>query len=111
MNAMTLKPLYSPQTVKALSAIQLISMHLFIWHPDGDGDSKDPHFGPYISTLPREFSSHPLTWMVLSKHLGQRCADGEDALLQALPSGISTELERLYGRFLNDWYKVHSFMV
>lgn len=42
-------------------------MHLFIWRPKADEDSADPFFGPYISMLPRDFSSHPLTWLVLSK--------------------------------------------
>jgi len=111
MNVMTLKPFYPLQTVKTLTAIQLISMHLLIWRPDGDEDSKDPLFGPYISTLPRDFSSHPLTWIVCSKHLRQGCTGGKDALLQSLPPGISSQLECLYSRFLNDWCKVHSFMV
>lgn len=110
MNVMTLKPFYPLKTVKTLTAIQLISMHLFIWRPDGDGHSQDPLFGPYISTLPRDFSSHPLTWIVCCKHPRQGCT-GEDVLLQSLPPGISSALECLYSRFLNDWYKVRSFMV
>ncbi|KAL4067610.1 hypothetical protein V8B97DRAFT_1949899 [Scleroderma yunnanense] len=111
MNMMTLKPYYPPQTVKSLSAMQLISMHLLIWRPEGDDDSKDVLFGPYISTLPREFSSHPLTWIVWSKYLGRPCTGGEDISLQWLPPSISTELQRLYSRFLDDWCKVHSCMM
>ncbi|KAI6039057.1 hypothetical protein EDC04DRAFT_2569071, partial [Pisolithus marmoratus] len=110
MNAVTLKPHYPPETVEALTGIQLVCMHLFLWHPRGDSeDSEDPLFGPYISTLPREFGSHPLTWVVQSKHQSTVCQDGHP--LRLLPPGVSSALDHLHRRFTDDWYRVHSVMI
>ncbi|KAI6150781.1 hypothetical protein BKA82DRAFT_4119678 [Pisolithus tinctorius] len=110
INVTTLRPHYPPKVVQALTGIQLVSMHLFLWRPKGDNeDSEDPLFGPYISTLPREFGSHPLTWVVQSKHQGTACQD--DHLLRWLPPSVSSTLDRLHHRFTTDWSKVHSVMI
>ena len=108
MNKMTLKRLYPPD-IRVLTAVQLISMHLFIWRPKADEDSADPVFGPYISILPRDFASHPLTWLVLSK-LGK--ADGmQISLLDRLPPSVLAALHHLQARFWDDWYNVQAFLV
>ncbi|KAI6109828.1 hypothetical protein F5141DRAFT_810654 [Pisolithus sp. B1] len=110
MNVMTLKPHYPPETAEALTGIQLVCMHLFLWRPRRDSEnSEDPLFGPYISTLPREFDGHPLTWVVQSKHQNTTCQD--DHPLQWLPPSVLSALDRLHRRFTDDWYKVHSIMI
>ncbi|KAG6376134.1 hypothetical protein JVT61DRAFT_2108 [Boletus reticuloceps] len=111
MNKMTLRRLYPPdiRVDKALSAVQLISMHLFIWRPKADEDSADPFFGPYISTLPRDFGSHPLTWLVLSKLDNADDSPGI-SLLDNLPPSVLAALHRLHTRFWDDWCKVQIFL-
>ena len=111
MNKMTLKRLYPPSTRvdKALTAVQLISMHLFVWRPKADEDSADPIFGPYISILPRDFSSHPLTWLVLSKL--NKADVLRTSLLGSLPPSVLAALHRLHTRFWDDWCKVQTFHV
>ncbi|KAH0830552.1 hypothetical protein J3R83DRAFT_2006 [Lanmaoa asiatica] len=110
MNKMTLKWLYPPniRVVKTLTAVQLISMHLFIWRPRADNDSADPSFGPYISVLPRDFGSHPLTWLFLSKL--DKADDLQISLLNSLPPSVSAALHRLHTRFWDDWCKVRTFL-
>lgn len=112
MNKMTLRRLYPPNTrvVKALTAVQLISMHLFIWRPQADEDSGDPFFGPYISILPRNFDSHPLTWFVLAEKLN-KADDLQISLLNSLPPSVLVALRRLHTRFWDDWRKVQTFLV
>ncbi|KAF8844979.1 SET domain-containing protein [Paxillus ammoniavirescens] len=112
MNKMTLKPHYLPQTrvIKALTATQLISMHLFLWRPEADEDSADPHFGPYISILPRNFDSHPLTWLLRPKLGGGTDTTAQhDSLLQGLPPSVLVALHKLHTRFWEDWSKVQIF--
>ncbi|KAG9318465.1 hypothetical protein JVU11DRAFT_556 [Chiua virens] len=110
MNKMTLKRLYPPdiRVAKALTAVQLISMHLFIWRPKADEDSADPDFGPYISILPRDFGGHPLTWVVQSK-LG-KVGDQQSSLLSRLPPGALAGLDCLHSRFWDDWCKVRTLL-
>ncbi|KIJ69446.1 hypothetical protein HYDPIDRAFT_106062 [Hydnomerulius pinastri MD-312] len=113
MNKMSLKQLYSPQArvTKALTAVQLISMHLLLWRPKADEGCTDAHFGPYISTLPRNFESHPLTWLVQSKLGGDTTsATNRSILLERLPQSVSVALQQLYMRFWEDWNKVQTFM-
>lgn len=111
MNKMTLKRHYPPniRVAKALTAVQLISMHLFIWRPKADDDSADPFFGPYISILPRNFESHPLAWLVLSKL--NKADDLLVSLLNSLPPSVLAALHRLHTRFWDDWCKVRLFLV
>lgn len=109
INLLTLKPHY-PHVPQPLSAIQLISMHLFIWRPQSGDDSDDPLFGPYISILPRDISDHPLMRLVQSKYLEQP-ETANEAVLQTLPPSVFAELKCVYGRFLDDWVKVHSCLV
>ncbi|PIL23928.1 hypothetical protein GSI_13679 [Ganoderma sinense ZZ0214-1] len=99
MNRTTLAKLYP--RLRKLSATQLISLHLLLHKPSGDDDSLDPAFGPYISTLPREFSSHPLTWMVKQK-LRQE-TEWERGTLVLLPPGSARKCAELHTRFWKDW--------
>jgi len=62
MNVLTLKSHYPD--ANDLTAVQKITMHLFLHQPSDGGDSQDPLFGPYISVLPRDFDSHPLSWLI-----------------------------------------------
>lgn len=113
MNKMTLKRLYPPniRVDKTLTAVQLISMHLYIWRPRADEDSADPFFGPYISILPRDFGSHPLTWLVLSKLNKADDLLFSESLLDSLPPSVLAALHRLHTRFWDDWCHVRAFLV
>ncbi|KAF9246536.1 hypothetical protein BU15DRAFT_85291 [Melanogaster broomeanus] len=100
---MTLKQHYPPEgrVIRALTAVQFISMHLFLWRPKADEDSGDPHFGPYISILPRNFDSHPLTWL-----RGQIVTSHHGTLLQGLPPSVLVALHQLHSRLWADWCKM-----
>jgi hypothetical protein len=105
MNILSLEPHYP--AVK-LSAVQMISWHLFLHRPKGEDDSQDPLFGPYITMLPREFDSHPLTWTIMRK-----ASEGElhASLLDLLPPSIQGSLTQLQDRFWQDWKAVSSCLV
>ena len=109
MNAATVLPLYPQIKEGQLSGTQLVSLHLILHKPSGDADSLDPIFGPYITTLPRDFSSHPLTWLV------NRQRKKEDAwsryLLDHVPPSAWQAISKLEKRFWKDWDAVAGFMV
>lgn len=90
-----------------LSAVQLISLHLCLHRPQGDGESADALFGPYIDVLPREFDSHPLTWSVERRVLAK---DNRDLvkynLLDLLPPSADSALRQIEQRFWDDWKAV-----
>ncbi|KAJ6502567.1 hypothetical protein C8R45DRAFT_977015 [Mycena sanguinolenta] len=92
VNCRTLAPHYPA----GLDATQLISLHLSLYR---DSHSLDPLFGPYISTLPREFDSHPLT-----SHVQQ------DAFLGRLPPSVATALVHVHARYLHDWRTVRGYL-
>jgi len=92
-----------------LTATQLISLHLMLHRPIGGHESDDPNFGPYISMLPREFGSHPLTWVV---HQSLGVASREECkLMKLLPPSVLAELLLLEKRFWTDWEVVRQYMV
>jgi len=94
---------------KRLTATQLISLHLLLSKPAPGRDSDDPHFGPYISFLPRDFGSHPLTWIVRrTLSVGSR---EENKLLGLLPPSVLSDLLLLERRFWKDWEAVHLYLV
>lgn len=109
MNRVTVAKLYPHLHKRKLSAIQLISLHLLLHKPSGDDDSSDPAFGPYISTLPRGFSSHPLTWMVKQK-LKQE-SDWERRSLILLPPSSARKCAELHKRFWKDCETLSSALV
>ncbi|GLB34973.1 putative SET domain-containing protein [Lyophyllum shimeji] len=104
LNVATLSPFY-PEARQSLTAMQLLSLHLFLYRPLGSRESTDPTFGPYISTLPREFDSHPLTWL---------CSGREDnpgsAFLSSLPPSVLYSLRKLVDRFNTDWRTVQRYI-
>ncbi|KAJ7449792.1 hypothetical protein FB451DRAFT_738190 [Mycena latifolia] len=94
LNTRSLAPHYPP----ALTAVQLIALHLCLYRPLHLSHSLDPLFGPYISTLPREFNDHPLT-----RHVSAAgCRD--------LPPSVATALARLHARYLHDWNTVRGYV-
>ena len=109
MNRTTVSKLYYGLRKRSLSGIQLVSLHLLLHKPSGDNHSLDPVFGPYISTLPRDFSSHPLTWMV--KRTLKREDDWERRTLEYLPSSVIRKLTALHKRFWDDWEVVSGVLV
>ncbi|THH11579.1 hypothetical protein EW146_g7986 [Bondarzewia mesenterica] len=94
-----------------LSATQLISLHLLLNRPPPDGESPDHLFGPYISVLPREFDSHPLTWAVQHKFGGPipLTSSGEN-LLPKLPCSVLSALTKLEAKFWDDWKTVCQYV-
>ncbi|KAH9901320.1 SET domain-containing protein [Cubamyces lactineus] len=108
LNAATVLPLYPQIKEGQLSGTQLVSLHLLLHKPSGDADSSDPIFGPYITTLPRDFSSHPLTWLV------NRQRKKEDAwsryLLDHVPPSAWQAISKLEKRFWKDWDAVAGMM-
>ncbi|KAF8503575.1 hypothetical protein F5888DRAFT_1606276, partial [Russula emetica] len=93
---------------KRLTATQLISLHLLLHKPAPGCESDDPHFGPYISILPRDFGSHPLTWVV-HRTLGAESRE-EHTLLRLLPPSVLFDLLLLEGRFWKDWEAVRQYL-
>ncbi|KAJ7774643.1 hypothetical protein DFH07DRAFT_952355 [Mycena maculata] len=91
LNSRSLSPHYPP----GLNAVQLISLHLCLYR---HSPSLDPLFGPYLSTLPREFDTHPLTSQL-------RGADPEE-----LPPSVANALQRLHERYLRDWTAVRAYL-
>ncbi|KAI0093650.1 SET domain-containing protein [Irpex rosettiformis] len=102
----TLSTIYPSKTLQVLNPVQLLSMHMFLHRPTGDEDSGDPVFGPYISTLPRDFGSHPLTWMLASttKHALH------EVLTSSLPPASHAALQTIYTRFWEDWKAVCEYL-
>ena len=92
----------------SLTATQLISLHLVLNRPSSNRKSLDPLFGPYISVLPRDFESHPLTWLL--EQDAQQESIGTK-LLECLPPSATTALRDVFGKFLIDWKAVRHYMV
>lgn len=109
LNPKTAASLYPQLRRQKLSGVQLVSLHLFLHKPSGNDDSTDPSFGPYISTLPRDFSSHPLQWMV--KRDIQLEDPWEFFMLETLPPGVKRKLDTLHQRFWEDWRAVSHVVV
>ncbi|KAF8212255.1 hypothetical protein K438DRAFT_1806241 [Mycena galopus ATCC 62051] len=87
-----------PHYPVGLDAVQLISLHLCLYRPFNSSYSPDPLFGPYISTLPREFDSHPLTCHVQQTDL-------------KLPPSVAKALTHLHdARYLRDWRTVRGYL-
>ncbi|KAJ8520402.1 hypothetical protein ONZ45_g2792 [Pleurotus djamor] len=99
LNSKTLSPHY-PSSSK-LSATCLISLHLLLHRPIGEDNSADPLFGPYISVLPRDFESHPLTWRVRRELSSDTVVEGK--LLESLPGSVKSGLNELWMRLIKDW--------
>lgn len=112
INVSTLAPLYPPgPDGHDLTPVQMISLHLFLHKPGEDGVSADPMFGPFISTMPRDFASHPCTWDI-KRSLGVRYnAAMETRLLQVCPPAVQESVQRLSSRFWDDWKGVSEYIV
>ncbi|KAJ7632599.1 hypothetical protein FB45DRAFT_912897 [Roridomyces roridus] len=93
LNCRTLAPHYPP----GLDAVQLIALHLSLYRPRYPEKSLDPLFGPYITTLPQDFDTHPLTCLL-------RGAD-----IDELPPSVGGALERLKSRYLRDKSTVEAY--
>jgi len=107
LNSFTLAPHY-PRTVPKLTCAQAVSLHLLLHRPKNRSGCPEPLFGPYISILPQNFDSHPLTW--LWKHKNSSLVF-ESQLISALPSQIQGKLRRVLIRFETDWKRVQCYLV
>ncbi|KAF8654246.1 hypothetical protein AX16_003767 [Volvariella volvacea WC 439] len=108
INIKTLEPHY-PRTAKKLTAVQLVSLHLFLHRPQAGAPSGDALFGPYISTLPQDFDAHPLTWLTRQK-LGVE-NEPEVTLLKKIPESVRCDLEQIASKFDADWNACRAFLV
>lgn len=108
LNLLTLSPHY-PRSNPALSAVQLISLHLALHRPKAGEDSSDPLFGPYISILPRNFAFHPLTWLRKRAHKLSSCVH-DDLLLDLLPMSVMQDLSKVSDRFEADWKRASCYL-
>ncbi|OSX65230.1 hypothetical protein POSPLADRAFT_1134102, partial [Postia placenta MAD-698-R-SB12] len=109
INTRTLAAIYPGGSLKNLTAVQQISMHLLLHRPAGDADSADPAFGPYISTMPRDFDSHPLTWLRRLENATQMDPlRTEETLLKCMSPSTRSALQLLWSRFQEDWNMVRN---
>ncbi|KAE9400810.1 SET domain-containing protein [Gymnopus androsaceus JB14] len=97
LNIRTLSPHYN---AVELSASQLISLHLLIHRPLEGQESLDPLMGPYISTLPRDFDYHPLSWMVKKN----------ESFVKLLPPSVIRALHDISSKFNGDLAAICSFV-
>jgi ribosomal lysine N-methyltransferase 2 len=106
LNLNSLSPLYGLSITSGLTAIQLISMHLFLHRPGPGGTDAD--FGPYISILPERFDGHPLSWLISSSR-----GEPQDVvfLLDCLPPATQRALNAMADRFWKDWKVVSQTLV
>ncbi len=110
LNSLTLAPHY-PASRPKLSCNQFVSLHLMLHRPpNNNSQSDDLLYGPFISVLPREFDSHPLTWLWKEHGQSQR-AVLETQLLDVLPGHIVTKLNKMYGLFTSDWKRIKDYLV
>ena len=109
LNSLTISPHY-PQAHPKLTCTQYISLHLYLNRPVSGHQSRDPLFGPYISVLPENFDSHPLTWLWRQRH-GRTDSNFEIQLLDALPSQIMFKLNRIHGLFNKDLSRIQDYLV
>jgi hypothetical protein len=108
-NVLTLASHY-PGSDQALTAVQLISLHLALHRPKAGECSSDPLFGAYISVLPEDFAFHPLTWL-RKRVLGTLSVDHEKSLLNALPISVMKKLKDASAKFETDWKRVSDYLV
>ena len=112
LNSKTLSALYPtiplegfpdcPSSGLVLNGTQLLSIHLALNCFEGDHDiSRDEHFGPFLSCLPRNFNSHPLKWIIKEK-MGT-ADESERYLLHSLPPSVARDLRDVARRFWDDW--------
>ncbi|GJE95126.1 SET domain-containing protein [Phanerochaete sordida] len=104
INLRTLSPLYPAAGKLLLTANQMITLHLTLHMPREDGVSHDPGWGPYISTLPQDFESHPVTWAV--RNHGGFASPTEEDLLSLLPPTILSALSGRVRLFMADWHAI-----
>jgi len=104
MNTLTLGPHY-PQS-RMLSCTQIICLHLMLHRGE---PSSDPHFGPYLAVLPRDFNFHPFSWLWSRRHACE--TEDQRMLLDSLPPGIHFRLSRMMELYRKDWKAVKKYLV
>ncbi|KAF8959069.1 hypothetical protein BDZ97DRAFT_1839701 [Flammula alnicola] len=110
LNSLTLEPHYPPTRPK-LTCTQFVSLHLLLHRPMKGHASSDPLFGPYISVLPRDFDSHPLTWLWKKEHINCGTTSTLEAqLVDALPSRILVKLDKIANLFEVDFKRIQAYL-
>lgn len=108
LNSLTLAPHYPPSHPK-LTCTQFVSLHLLLNRPSKGQASSDPLFGPYISVLPQDFDSHPLTWLWKKEHTKENLLEVQ--LIEVLPSRILAKLDKIGNLFEIDWNSIKTYLV
>jgi hypothetical protein len=124
LNTRTLPRLKNGNAARRLNATQRIALHLLLHRPPQcGGHSDDPLFGPFIDSLPSEFSGHPLAWRINgatdARHdvtdgrarIRRRQREIARILLDHLPPTVERALDELQGRFVLDRDAVHDYLV
>lgn len=105
LNASTLAKLYiDSDNERKLSAVQLISLHLYIHRPDPQNNIEQANhhaYGPYLAILPRDFASHPLSWLASNVH---------STFLACMPPTTLRNLHKRFDQFQQDWKVVSAYL-
>lgn len=103
INPLSLSKIYGT-AIDTLSATQLISLHLHIHRPSlkNGVKSSDPNYAPYLAILPRNFASHPLSWLVMNT---------DPILLHHAPPAVRRNLHKMANQFRQDWKAVSKYLV
>lgn len=120
LNTRNLKDLYPSLPIEGISksrkdgptpltGVQLLSLHISLSRPGDEGKSRDPHFGPYIETVPRHFEFHPLWWMAMKQQ--GLASQLETSILDILPPSVSSALRAVHQRLQDDWDNVTASLV
>ncbi|KJA18621.1 hypothetical protein HYPSUDRAFT_169164 [Hypholoma sublateritium FD-334 SS-4] len=107
LNSLTLAPHYPPCKPK-LTCTQIVTLHLLLHRPVNGRPSSDPLFGPYISVLPTDFDSHPLTWLWKKEHGSSISPEAQ--LIEVLPPRILEKLDKMANLFEVDWNVVKAYL-
>ena len=78
-------------------------------HRPRDGVSSDPLFGPYISVIPQDFESHPLTWLWKERRNSDP-GGVENKLVNVLPERIHAKLGKIMDLYDQDWLRVRDYL-
>ena len=110
MNVLLFSIYYFKTIFSQLNGTQLICLHLCLHRPGQTRKDElaDPLFAPYISMLPQNFDSHPLTWSV--KRQTGAANPHELKLLDLLPPSSAAEIAGVSDRFWSDWAVVSNFL-
>lgn len=100
--------MYDPSIAQALSAIQLLCLHLALKRFAATGEAIDGEdFVPYIRSLPQDFSTVPLWQEVIGNEAWLQIANDD----RLVPYGLMAAIEDVSKRFWKDWKRTSGIWV